>query len=151
MNNKCICTICFYCFLITIANSLHYVNIPRASSSWSPPPKYIIGYYLRVGGIIRCGCRRQKTSRWMKRSTRTAKNEIRAKVAGSCLTAAVYFIHISNQRANTSCKRIYNLLYRSIATDVIRRARDDIRHVVGVPRVFPQYKIVPTSFRKRAR
>ena len=31
--------ICFYCFLITIDNSLRYVNIPRASSLWSPPPK----------------------------------------------------------------------------------------------------------------
>ena len=39
-----ICMICFYCFLITIDNSLRYVNIPRASSSWSPASE-VIGYY----------------------------------------------------------------------------------------------------------
>ena len=36
--------ICVYCFLITLDNSLRYVNIPRTSSSWSPASE-VIGYY----------------------------------------------------------------------------------------------------------
>ena len=39
-----ICMICVYCFLITLDNSLRYVNIPRTSSSWSPASE-VIGYY----------------------------------------------------------------------------------------------------------
>ena len=86
------------CILITLPNSLNNANITRASSSRVPASK-VIRYYFREGGIVSTtevqevhdvvSGRHWLLKKW---SRVTAKEEIGAKVAGSCLKAAVYFI-----------------------------------------------------------